>query len=77
MMIALPNIPGMPLWFYPYLIRVVIALPIAFFAKWKGYNFWVFFAVAALLDPLTCLVVLVIITRKTVIGEKEIEEIAG
>ena len=67
---VLPNIAGMPYWFYPYLICAIIALPVGFFARWRGYNFWVFFITAALIDPVACLILLVIIPNRAENKEK-------
>ncbi len=52
---ALPNIPGVPYWAWGLAIRALIAWPIAYYAKRKGYNFWSFLIAGTLLSPLTCL----------------------
>lgn len=55
----LPYIPGVPLWAYILTLMVAMAVPIAYYAKRKGYNFWPFLAAATLFGPLACLIILV------------------
>ena len=73
----LPYIPGLPLWGYVIGIMVIIAIPIAYFAKRKGYRFWVFLLAGALLHPLACLVILVSLPRIVGYVDKSEEGLLG
>lgn len=59
----LPYLPGAPFWAYTLAIQTLIAWPVAYYAKCKGYNFWVFLIVGALLNPLACLVLAIAIPK--------------
>lgn len=77
MMIFLPDIPGIPVEVWALAIRSLIAWPIAYYAKRKGYSFWVFLVVGALLDPLACLVLAIAIPRIRSTGNGEAVVVPG
>lgn len=51
-------------WVVRFLIKAVIALPLAFLAEKKGYGYGRFFLSGLLLDPISVFVVLLIIPGK-------------
>ena len=80
MMIGLgvPALPGVPAEVYVWLIRALIAWPVAYYAKKKGYNFWVFFVAGVLLSPLTCLALAIALPKIVrYVGKREAEALKG
>ena len=62
---GLPNLPEGPFWILLMLaVRVAVAAAIAYYAKRKGYNLWVFLAAALLFDPIASLIILLAIPRR-------------
>ncbi|WP_251231125.1 hypothetical protein [Adlercreutzia aquisgranensis] len=44
-------------------VKALIAIPIAYAGRWKGYGFWEFYFAAFLLGPLTCVAILLFLPK--------------
>ena len=68
-----PSAAGFAALLFPILaIKAVAAFLIGYGAKRKGYGYWQFFFAALLLEPLTCVAVLLAIPK--IVGGKVVEE---
>lgn len=62
----------LPPWVVPLLIKTIIALPIAYFAKRKGYNYWSFLIAGILFSPIACIAILLALPKIVrYVGEDE------
>lgn len=56
--------PEMHLTLLVIIFRLIAALVVGYFAKRKGYSFWLFFVVTFLLDILASAVIMIAIPRR-------------
>ena len=64
----------LPSWVIPLIIKTILALPIAYFAKRKGYNHWSFLIAGIPFDPIACVAILVALPKIVrYVGEDEAE----
>ena len=56
--------PEMHLALLVIIFRLIVALVVGYFAKRKGYSFWLFFVVTFLLDILASAVIMIAIPRR-------------
>lgn len=62
--LGISGLPDGPYMWVAYLLaRTIISLPVAYFAKRKGYNYWSFLIAGALFNPLAPLVILLAVPR--------------
>lgn len=73
------DLPSAPYaWVAAMLIKAIVSLPIAYYAKRKGYNYWSFLIAGVLFDPLACVAILIALPKIVrYVGGDEVEVLAN
>lgn len=50
-------------WTIYIIVKVIVSLPIAYYAKRKGYNYWSFLIAGVLFSPLACIAILLALPK--------------